>query len=360
MSRSFFDFFPPPKILMPPVFGLSIDDDAIRVVEYKQKHGKLSLKNSTEYPLPKGVVWGGVVANQEKLVEILKKIGHEQDTGSCALSLSEEKSFVYATTISFAPSEEISSKSASKKYLTQKMALRKAVEATLAQNIPLSAEQTVFDFVVTTLDEKNGNANVVVFAFPLDIANSFLDSLSRAGLTPISFETESQAVARSVVPRGVAGTYLLIHFVGYKVIIAIVSEGIIHFASTVLHTAESNAKTVEEAQEGASVKQGFEEPVELVAVKNELLKVVSYWHSERQVKTREKNKIQSVIISGDVSHMLDLPDYISKNIRLPSKLANVWQNAFSLNESIPEISFEHSLVFASAAGSALLPFSDDV
>lgn len=356
MSRSFFDFFPPPKILAPSVVGLSIADDAVRIVEYRDKHGKLSLKTSAEYPLTKGIVVDGVIVGQVKLVEFLKKIVKEQSVVSCALALPEEKSFVYATKISLEKAPEflknlpddlpdnLSNKAAAisdKKTQASKNVFRGIVEATLAENIPLSAKEAVFDFVLLSVDKKNSTADIVVYAFPLSLANSYLENVSRAGITPICFETESQAVTRAVVSHGHSGTHLVLHFMGYKAIIAIVSDGVVFYASTILHNS------------------GAQEPVELIMVKDGLTKVASYWHSEREVKMRERGKIQSVIVSGKVDQILDLPDYISKNLQIPSHMANVWQNAFSLNETIPETAFGKSLVFASASGSALLPFLDN-
>ena len=276
----------------------------------------------------------GAVADQIKLVEALKKVAKEQKIESCVLALPEEKAFVYVSTVKI-PAELGKNLVAAKQDL--KISLRSVVEETIPQNIPLSSKEVVFDFVFVSIDHKNLNAEVVVFVFPLVVASTYTDCLMRAGISAVSFETESQAIARSVAPHDKKGTHAILYFMGYKAVIAIVSDNIVHYASTVTHATGAN------------------EPVELVMVKDELSKVISYWHSKSAVATREKSKIQSVIVAGKVDELLDLPDYISKNLQLPSHMADVWQNAFSLNEKVPEISFDKSLVFASASGSALLP-----
>ena len=67
----------------------------------------------------------------------------------------------------------------------------------------------------------------------------------------------------------------------------------------------------------------------------------------------KKDTIQSVIISGGAEGMLDMPNYISKHLKIPSRLANVWQNAFSIDKHVPDSAFEASLAFAISSGLAL-------
>lgn len=318
---------------MPPIAGICITDDAVRVVEYRDKYGKFSLKAGAEYPLTNGIVSGGVIADQAKLVEFLKKIAKDHNITSCVLALPEEKAFVYATSVTVDKSAGEPSKKISEKQL-----LGPAVEATLAQNIPLSAKDAVFDFSIASFDKKTLSGEVIIFAFPLDAANAYLEALLHADITPVAFETESLAVVRAVVPHGSRGAHLILHFMGHKAVIAVVLDGVVHYASTVFHVS------------------GAGEPVEPIMVKDELMKVALYWNSEKRPKLGERGKIQSVIVSGKVDKMLDFPDYISKNLQIPGSLANVWQNAFSLNETIPDINFEKSLAFAAASGSALAPF----
>jgi len=358
MSRSFFDLFPPPKSLLPSIAGLSVSDDAIRSVEYNHRHGKLSIRSQSEYLLPEGVISDGAIVNQDKLLEFLKKVSKEQKITSCAFSLPEEKSFVFMATISL---PETFQKTSFKEILRNKNLIRELVKGTLKENIVISAEEVVFDFVITSYDEKSRIVNVVVCAFPLDLATLYADVLLRAGITPIYFENESQAVAQAVIPHEHSGAHIIAHFTPSKAMIAVVLDGVVSFASTVTHSSGAISGAASSATSGANNKdiKSVSEPIELMAVKDQLSRVVSYWHSNQQVKTREKSKIKSIIVSGAVGEMLDLPDYLSKNINLPSHLANVWQNAFSVDEIIPEISFNRSLVFAPAAGLALLPFLKD-
>lgn len=334
MKRTFINVFPLPKILAMPAVGLSISDHALRYVEFGMRNGIHVLKTWGEYPLEEGIVVDGMVAQKEKLVAALVKMAKEKSVSWVRVALPEEKAFIYSTTVSFPENPSATKKETAlmARMLRERRVPREAVEATLSQNIPLTPAETIFDFGVTSFDEKNRTAEVQVYAFPINIANSYADAITAAGLVPLSFETESQAIARAVLPTDIAGTHVVLHIMTHKTIIAVVSQGGVMYAST------------------ARLEAGADKDVDLVTIRDEVMKVVSYWHSRGKEK---KDRIQSIVISGNLEKHLDIPDYISKHTRISSRLAKVWDNAFSVNQHVPDISFEKSLEYATAAGLAL-------
>ncbi len=334
-------------MLAMPAVGLSISDHALRYVEFRVHKGIRSLKTWGEYPLEAGIVVDGTIAQKEKLLTVLTKLAREKSVTWVHAALPEEKAFIYGTTVSFPENTSATKKEAAEAahMLRDHIVPRGAVEATLAQNIPLAPGETIFDFSVLSFDEKSRSAKVQVYAFPVEIANSYADILTAAGMVPLSLETESQAIARAVLPAGKVGTDLIVHIMTYKTIIAVVSDGRVMYASTVA-TPQNNPQKNKDDADKVSVK----ESIELLTIREELSKVVSYWHSRGREK---KDTIQSVVVSGNVETMLDLPDYISKHVHIPSKLASVWQNAFSVDQYVPDMVFEKSLEYATASGLAL-------
>lgn len=335
MKKSFLDFFPLPTFLAMPTVGISISDSTLRSVEFRPYRHALAIHSWSEQVLPDGVVADGLVVQKEKLVAILTKLAREKSITWIRFALPEEKCFVYTTQITFPETTKIDAG-------IMTVVPRELVAATLAQNIPITPTDVIFDFSVLSVDPKTRVAQIVVYAFPLALAVTYADVFTAAGLTPLSFETESQSIARAVLQHGKVGTDMIVHFMKRKTIIAVVSDGRVLYASTVAYAAAARSSA-----DTATMK----ESVELLSVRDELMKVVSYWHSMRG--REKKDKIQSVIVSGDIGNMLDLPDYISKHVNVPSKLANVWHNAFSTDDHVPEIPFEKSLEFAAAAGLAL-------
>lgn len=337
MTKSFLDLFPLPKFLAMPTVGISISDTALRSVEFRPHRHALMIHSWAEERLSEGVVTGGLITNTQKLVSALAKLAHDKSVKWARFALPEEKSFVYSTQISFPEGALLDAGVLS-------VVPRDIVAATLAQNIPIPPAEVIFDFSVLSVDQKNRTGQVVVYAFPLALANSYADAFIAAGITPLSFETESQSIARAVLEHGKTGTDMIVHFMQKKTIIAVVSDGRVLYASTVAYAAGAL-----QAQQAEAV--AVKESVELLSVRDELLKVASYWHSRGRDK---KDRIQSVVVSGDVASMLDVPDYISKHVNIPSRLANVWQNAFSTDDHVPEIPFDKSLEFAAPAGLALV------
>jgi hypothetical protein len=55
--------------------------------------------------------------------------------------------------------------------------------------------------------------------------------------------------------------------------------------------------------------------------------------------------------------MKGLPSYLTQTLGVESRRANVWQNAFSFEHHVPEISRRYSFGYATAIGLALASFS---
>jgi Tfp pilus assembly PilM family ATPase len=230
--------------------------------------------------------------------------------------------------------------------------LSDAVEFSLSQNIPLSPAEVVFDFeIIEGPFPVNGvqSVRVIVSAYPSMIAEMWSDVMKQAGITAISLVPESQAVAHAVVPDGDLRTVILVHFLKDKTILAIVSQGFVCFATTVAHAIDNPGKILE-SHDGEKIA----ESVELLAVRDELQKIHSYWASKQGIKSdKDPKNIKSIIVTGHVSHMSDVADYLSKHSSVPAALGNVWTNAFSLDKFVPDIEFEQSLPLAAAVGAAL-------
>jgi len=335
-SLRFFDFFPPPHFLVMPAVGISIESTALRVVSFENKHGTLVLKNADEIKLETGTIVAGDIAKPDKLIQILKDIRTKYSARFVRVALPEEKAYTYETAIP----------------IPEEGDLEDAVEFSLDQNIPLTAAEAIFDFeIIEGPFLVNGvqSVRVAVSAYSKGLAESWVEVLKQARITPLFFAAESQAIAHSLVPRGDSQTALLVHFLKDKTVIAICSNGVIRFTTTVLSSIE-NPEKILAAHEGEKIA----ESVELLSVSDEVKKVFSYWSSRSGVKSKnDLSKIKTLIVSGYVADMSDVAEYLGKNIGVPARLGNVWTNAFSLDTVLPSISFDHSLPFAAAVGVAL-------
>ena len=78
---------------------------------------------------------------------------------------------------------------------------------------------------------------------------------------------------------------------------------------------------------------------------------IAYWNTKDI--THEDRQIQSIILCGGSVNMKGLPSYFTQTLSVDAARANVWQNAFSLEDVVPEISRRYSFGYATAIGLAL-------
>ncbi len=117
----------------------------------------------------------------------------------------------------------------------------------------------------------------------------------------------------------------------------VVSSGVICFTSTIPWGGEMiRGKNVADI------------PDDIFSLRHEIEKVYTYWtqHGGGQ-------PIKSIIVSGHDAVIISQISHLSPDPQTVLSIADVWQNAFSINHYIPKISLEDSLDYATAAGLAL-------
>lgn len=317
--KSFFDFFPPPDFLRMPAVGLSISEDAVRFVRFKRdtKGGhELVLADFGEEKLPGGSIVDGGAVKPDAVIAALKKLKQEHKISFANVALPDDKAYVFKSVVAVPKGASVSD----------------SVGFILEENIPIAPAETVFDFSVVTEDKVAASDEVVVTAFPEEAVNSYLEICKSAGIKALSFQIESEAAKRAVVLAGDQMARLIVNFTSDKVTLAVASQNFIQFVSVINIIPDASG---------------------LTQLQSEIKKVCSYWNSGSISKIKISNKIKSIIVTGNVDPKLDVTSSLSKGAGLPVTLANVWVNALSLDETIPPISFENSLRFASAIGSAI-------
>ncbi len=355
MTTDFFiKYFPLPDFLKMPAVGIDISDRTVRFVELVNKDGEKRLGSYGRVDLPQGVVVGGRINDKQKLANVLKEIKGRFRSRFVRVSLIEKNSYVFRTNVSFGKNMSEDEKRAILKFK-------------LEENVPLKPEAVVFDFDVL----KGGD--VVVCALPKVIVDEFVEVFNMAGLTPLSFEVESQAVARASVPQDNKNAIMIVDFRGSRVSISIVSEGVVQLTSTVDLSADDLTESIEshlgvskEKAEQMKKEKGFTKidaddnlfsvMINTASVlKDEINKFLLYWHSHKdnQVNGKIKSRVQKILLSGSGSSIRGLDLYLSSGIGLPVERVDVWTNLFDLNDYTPEMNFLTSLEYAPAVGLAM-------
>lgn len=360
MAKSLFDFFPPPDYLLMPAAGIDISDRSIKFFELKRKNGGFSVSKFGARNLPPGIVESGEIKEKEKFIDFLKSIKNELGAKFVNVSLPEERAFLSRTKIPAAKEEE----------------LRSILEFQLEEHIPLSAQDAIFDFEVVEkgdVGKKGEFLNINIVAFPKTLVENYRDAFVNAGFVPLAFEMEAYAFARVVIPEEEKKSCFIINMGKTSTTLAIVSEGIMQFASTIeiggdnfdatlvknLDISQLKAEEIKK-ERGLIRSRGNEKifnfllPV-AAAIKDEISRHIIYWNSHLEDDVSKKT-IKKIILCGREANLKGLSEYLGRELKLPVGLSNPWINLISLEEEVPELELEESLGYAVAIGLSFRSF----
>lgn len=356
-TKGFFArLFPVPKFLSMPAVGVDISDNSVKFVELKNaKEGKI-LSKFGEYPIPDGLVLNGDIQDVDKLSKELKKMKEENDIEFIRASLPEEKSYLFQTHI---PEGVESSQ------------IRSILEFKLEEYVPIPLEESVFDYEVVNMRDTEKHIDVAVAVYPKNTITKYTSVFKNAGMLPLSFEIEAQAISRAVIKEGDDGTYMIIDFGKTRTGLSIISDGVLVFTSTIKIEEEGLSKAIMKYLsvpendviriknekgliESKNNKELYNALLNIAeALKDSIEKHYRYWQTRVDEKGNRVKPIEKIILSGGNSNLNGLPEYLSGALKIPTERANVWINAFSFDDFIPKIDRFQSLSYTTAIGLAL-------
>ncbi len=350
--------FPPPHFMLFSCVGVDISDTSLKYIQFERKHAhdkNLNLKYWGDIEIPAGVVERGNVHDQAKLVAVLKEVKDRCKIQYVNVSLPEERAYLFETTITQG---------------TPKKDIRSLLEFRLEENVPLSPRDAYFDYIVVGEDPQNHAMRIAVAVYAQSTINSYYEACREAGLIPISFEIEAQAIARASVPTVTENTYMVVDFGKTRMGVGIVHRGMLMYTSTIEiagsqlsqdmravlgDVAESeltvikNTKGLLRTKDNEAMADIFQKYVDTIA--DELGVRIHYWHS-RGIDSSER-EIKKIILCGGSANLFGFPEFLSEKLAIPTERAHVWGNAFSLDTQIPPITRRYSYGYATAIGLAL-------
>jgi type IV pilus assembly protein PilM len=349
IASGFLKYFPPPHFLAQPAVGLAISDQAVRFVLLKHfDDGGLKPIIYGEQPLPAGVLLGGDIVKSQELIEILKKLKKGWPTSCAAVSISEEKAFLFKTEVPTMAEKHI----------------RGNLDLHLEEFVPIASSDVVFDFeLIGPSKIKADSLDIGVAVLPKKIVSHFTGVLEAAGIKPLSLEVEPQAAARSLISRDDDRTTLIINFGNVSTGLAIVSHNVVQYSSTLniggntFSSAIKKSIAAEGKEMGGNVGKFSSLLGTLSVLHDEVNRLLVFWKEHRVLASGVTNatgdKIGSVILCGRDAGVNGFREYISASVNLPVVVGNVWTNTFSFDEYVPPIQFNDSLGYAAAVGLAM-------
>jgi type IV pilus assembly protein PilM len=353
LSGAFFSYLPPPALLSMNAAGVDISDRSVKFIVLERRRNSFAVTRYGDYPLPPGVVVGGEIRSPEGLAEELRKLKEKEDLSLIRISIPEQRGYLFQTTL-----EGITSTDA-----------RSVIEFQLEEHVPLSPSEALFDAELIE-GKRQGSLSFVVTAFPEKVVSLFASTYRAAGLSPLSVEIEAQAIARSLIPQGDSGTFLIVDFGDTHTGLSVVSRGIVHYTSTIevagksLTSAISKCFSVslEQAEDIKRKNNYFEEcenkevldslMTTMSVLRDEVTRHYEYWNN-RTEKEPDVPKIEQVLLCGGNANLHGLSEYLAAGLRVPVSIGNVWTNVASSHDYIPPIGAESALGYATAIGLAL-------
>lgn len=341
----------PPQVAMLSA-GVDISQGSVKSVLLNQHGDSVTLKSFGEVPLAEGIIVGGDIEQEDKLVEVLRSLRLRNGIRYACASLPEKKAYIYQTLV---PRDSKN--------------LKSGVEFDFEAHVPLPPKEALFDFEPARRIE--AGTVVSVTAYAKRIVQKYQSVFERAGITLRSLEVESQGLARAVIGASEkAKTVLMIDFGKYTSRIAIVQYGVVAFTATVdvggdamtqavmkrMNVPEPEAEQIKN-EKGFLMSPANKDLVEALmstvsVVKDEVVKHMSYWNNPSSDDVPRK-PIESAIICGGNANLRGFPEYLEGFLNVPVSIANVWGNAFSFDTYVPPMQFSDSLEYATAIGLSL-------
>jgi type IV pilus assembly protein PilM len=347
-------YFPVPDFLAMSSHAVDISDESIKYGKITSHVEGLSVESVGYEKIPTGIVSTGRIENEAKLVEILNAIKNKEKMKFVRVSLPEEQMYLFNVVLPKLTNAEI----------------KDTISLQLEDHIPLSATDAIFDYEL--IREVNDESIFVqVVATSASFIESYLSVFSQVGLVPVSFELETQAIARAVVKHDLIGSAMIVDFGKTRTGISIVENGRVMFTSTfdmggqrITEVISKHFKvSIEQAEQMKKAYSELGSDAEndifpaivsnLSVLLDELRKHYSYWHTHNSEDGKPHEKIQKIILCGGESNLYGIVSYLKTSMEMPVEYANVWVNILDITKQLPEMSFGDSLIYPTVFGLAL-------
>jgi type IV pilus assembly protein PilM len=345
--------FAPPRYLALPLSGIDLSTSGVKAVRLAEDARGLTLASYTSTFFSSGAFADGEIIDRAAVVDALTTTAKKAGISAANAALSESKSYLFDTTVDG----------------TNKEALRIALEQHLDELIPLPPADTAFDFVSVGQDAQ-GATRITGIGFARRIVDDTLSAFDQAGIATRALEGETFAMARALLPRGDTSTTLLIDIGKTTTKMAIVTNRIPRFATTIgigghaltlavqkhFGVTETEARKVK-VEHGIVPAPGNEDYLAAMlstvsAIRDEISRRLDYWQEKAAIHG-EHAPVSHAVLAGGNASIRGLPEYLEGALHIPVVAGDVFTNLASRDRWIPELDYTESLAYATAIGLAL-------
>ncbi|MBU0637102.1 MAG: type IV pilus assembly protein PilM [Patescibacteria group bacterium] len=338
--------------------GLDISDLSLKLVQLNKSHNKIKIQAISKTNLPSGIIENGIIKNQLKLIEAIKKIIAKPIYGQITSEeiiacLPESKTFIKLIEIKKTPDP-----------------LTEIIHQEIEKHIPMSINEIYYDWQV--IDNLPDKQLILIGATPQNIVNQYVDLFNQAKLFISALEIESVSLCRSLLAEEVscltfpsatvvcqesqktianANNYIIIDIGACHTSMVFYSKNTILFTVSVpissqqitdniTKTLKLNSKLAEKTKITCDLIKNNDQKI----IKNILIDVIKKLTN----KTKEalefynthfahRGAINQILICGGGANIKNLTETIKQNIGIETQIGNVLINLAETKNKFLEI-----------------------
>lgn len=335
-------------------FGLDIGDHSVKVLQLHIHKKKVHLAGFAEVRLPAGILQNGEIIKMRELAAYIKTALQTARISArrVVTGLPETKTFLKVIRIESGGV----------------LSLENKVETELQKHLPFELNEVWWDFAVTKSTETE--RNILAGAAPRTLVTSYTDLLDQAGLAPAILSLEPLATAHALIKdSSPQSCTMIVDLGGAK------STLIMATSETVLSTADGRSAgdelsrhigdalrldipAAEEMKQKYGIIDGAKEYRTIV--ENYAAGLAARIHEVLSIALNHDHfcpAVSEILLTGGGALLKGLPEFLSRDLKIPTRLANTWVNVPS--EIGTQVGDTLAPRFATACGFARMALTID-
>ena len=340
-----------------PLFGLDIGFNTLKVMQTEDKGKHTCVVGYGVANFPSQAIKEGVITDYEALAKSAVELFEKNIIGSIstrrvAATIPASKAYSRVITVP----ARLSSKQ-----------LDEAVRSEAEQYIPMPLDELYLDYTPTAVIEDN--QEVLVVGIPKEIVDSYMKFFEITGLEVCAIETTISAASRIIARAEHSDEIptILIDLGSLSVDLTVFDTNLVvngtipgggdDFSSRIaekLGIPKEEANTLKTkyglgvSKKQAQIRESLKP--QLDSLIKEVRRVVRFYEE----RTGGKATIGQIITMGGGANMPGLVDYLTDNLRIPTRMCNFWSD-FNLDRLQPPHDAERSLYVTVAGAASINP-----
>jgi len=340
--------FAPPSYLAFPTAGIAVSASGVKLAVIKERVHGLELVAYDEALLSLDAVKGGELIGRTEIVDAIRTLARKHHVRFANIALPESRSYLFEADIKG----------------TDPHGWRTSIEQRLDEYVPLPPAEVAFDMVPA------GDTMAIGVAYAHRVIEESLSAFDEANIRVRSIENEMFAMPRALLKEGDPETVLIIDIGRTTTKLAVVSNRIPRFATTLdigghaltlavqkhFGVSEEEAKRVK-AEKGIVSTEANSEYLQAMlstvsVIREEIARRLEYWQSRAEAGTKHEPVTRAILIGGNAT-IRGLPEYLETALKIPVSLGDVFVNLAPRDAWLPPLDYLESLAYSTAIGLAL-------